>query len=144
MTKQHLQLSPADHDALLALLHKGTLPVKVFKRATALLALQRGHTFQQVAATVQVNHNTVAQWRRVYQIHGLQVLADKPRSGRPLQIEGLQRAKITALACSQAPAGHAQWSLRLLADKIVELGYCEHISHSQVRTILKKTNFSRT
>lgn len=144
MTKQHLQLSPTDQAHLELLLRKGTLAVKVFKRATALLALHRGHTLQQAAATVQVHHNTVAHWRNTYQAHGLQVLFDKPRSGRPIQIDGWQRAKITALACSQTPAGHAQWSLRLLAGKLVELGYCEQISHSQVRTVLKKTNCSRT
>ncbi len=78
MTKQHLQLSPTDQDHLELLLRKGTLPVKVFKRATALLALHRGHTLQHAAATVQVNHNTVAHWRNTYQTHGLQVLCDKP------------------------------------------------------------------
>jgi putative transposase len=61
-----------------------------------------------------------------------------------LVIDGLQRAKITALACSEAPEGHSQWSLRLLADKIVELAYCEHISHSEVGIILKKTMSSPT
>jgi putative transposase len=66
-------------------------------------------------------------------------LEDAPRSGRPIEIDGLQRAKVTALACSEAPAGHARWSLRLLADKVVELGYCKRISHVQVDKILKKT-----
>jgi hypothetical protein len=51
----------------------------------------------------------------------------------------LQCAKITALACSKATEGHSQWSLRLLAEKAVELEYCEHISHNQVGVILKKT-----
>lgn len=56
----------------------------------------------------------------------------------PIEIDGEQRAKITALAYSTPPEGHVEWSLRLLADKVVELGFSEHISHSQVRTILKK------
>ena len=54
--------------------------------------------------------------------------------------EGQTRAKLTALACSEAPDGHSQWSLRLLANKVVELGYCQHLSHTQVGTILKKTS----
>ncbi|MBI1878203.1 MAG: helix-turn-helix domain-containing protein, partial [Chloroflexi bacterium] len=65
---------------------------------------------------------------------------DKPRSGRPIEIDGRQRATITALACSTPPLGYGSWSLRLLADKAVELEYCEHISHSQVGDILKKTS----
>ena len=72
------------------------------------------------------------------------MLHDKPRSGRPIEIDGGQRAKVTALACSDAPTGHSRWALRLLADKAVELGYCEHLSHTQVKTILKKTPSSRT
>ena len=70
--------------------------------------------------------------------HRLSSLQDL-EAGRPLEIDGWQRAKITALACSQAPAGYERWTLRLLADKAVELGYCEHISHTEVSTILKKT-----
>ena len=65
---------------------------------------------------------------------------DAPRSGRPIEIDGTQRAKITALACSDAPEGHARWSLRLLAEKAVESGLCEHASHSLVADVLKKTN----
>lgn len=71
---------------------------------------------------------------------GLQCLHDKARSGRPIVIDGKQRAKVTALACSAAPEGHARWGLRLLADKVVELGYCDSISHTQVGNILKKTS----
>jgi putative transposase len=70
-------------------------------------------------------------------------LQDKPRSGRPVEIDGEQRAKITALACSETPDGRGKWSLRLLAEKIVELELCEEISHTQVGKILKKTNYSR-
>ncbi|MCA1556800.1 MAG: helix-turn-helix domain-containing protein, partial [Acidobacteria bacterium] len=71
-------------------------------------------------------------------------LHDKPRSGQPCRIDGVAYAKITALACSTAPAGHARWTLRLLADKAIELGFCESISHSTVQEVLKKTVSSRT
>ena len=67
---------------------------------------------------------------------------DKPRSGRPIEIDGEARAKVTALASSEPPEGHSQWGLRLLADKVVEVGYCEHLSHTHASTILKKTNSS--
>ncbi len=140
MTKEHVKLAAADQHYLESLLSKGSLSAKVFKRATALLELNRGKTLQQVANTLGVNYNTVASWRDHYNQAGLTCLQDAPRSGRPVEIDGKQRAKITALACSTAPEGHAKWSLRLLADRVVELGMCENISHTSVATILKKTS----
>jgi transposase len=89
---------------------------------------------------LKVTIPTISNWATQYQENGLQVLQDQPRAGRPVEIDGNQRAKITALACSQPPAGYAQWNLRLLANKVVELEYCKHISHTQVGQILKKTN----
>jgi len=83
---------------------------------------------------------TLSKWAAKYRETGLQVLQDQPRSGRPVEIDGNQRAKITALACSDPPEGYACWTLRLLADKVVELEYCDHISHTEVAAILKKTN----
>jgi transposase len=140
MKKQHLRLSDDDRTFLERLLSKGTLPVRKFKRATALLELDRGKTLQAVAATLDVNYNAVADWRDRYKAQGLSGLDDAPRSGRPVEIDGTARAKITALACSDAPEGHARWSLRLLADKAVESGLCEHVSHTVVGDILKKTS----
>ncbi len=140
MKKQHLTLTAADRTALESLLAKGTLPVKSFKRATALLELDRGQTLTAVAATLDVDYNTVAAWRNGYQATGLACLHDAPRSGRPIIIDGAQRAKITALACSDAPEGHARWSLRLLAEKVIEAGFCDTISHTMVGNVLKKTS----
>ena len=118
--------------------------VRCWQRAGALLDLDAGCTLQQAAARAGVNYNRVAAWRDNYKALGLAALQDKPRSGRPIQIDGQQRAQITALACSTPPEGHARWSLRLLADKVVELGYVEQVSHNHVKTILKKTNSNRT
>lgn len=139
MKKQHLTLSDDDRSTLEALLSKGTLSVRKFKRATALLELDRGKTLQDVAATLNVTYTTVGSWRDGYRAAGLSCLDDAPRSGRPTLIDGAQRAKITALACSDAPDGHARWSLRLLAEKVVEAGLCEHVSHTFVADVLKKT-----
>ena len=140
MKKQHLTLSDDHQRHLRQLLSKGTLPAKTFKRATALLELDEGKTFQEVAKTLDTNYNTVSAWAGKYQATQLAFLKDAPRSGRPIEISGQTRAKLTALACSEAPDGHSQWSLRLLANKVVELGYCQHLSHTQVGTILKKTS----
>ena len=121
------------------LTHKGQRSARQFKRATGLLELDRGKTLRAVAQTLGISHQVVSTWRDNYQREGVKALLDKPRPGRPIEIDGAQRAKITALACSKAPSGPSRWDLRLLADKAVALGYCDHISHTQVATILKNT-----
>lgn len=142
MKKEHLKLNEADKTYLENLLSKGSMTVKAYKRATALLELDRGKGYKEIAPALGVTYQTVSSWCDRYESEGLLFLKDAPRCGRPVEISGKQRAQITALACSEAPAGHVRWTLRLLADKAVELGYCEHISHSEVGLILKKTNSS--
>ena len=147
MNKQHIQLSPTDRAYLEALISKGELKAKTYRRALSLLELDRGQTYTAASKTVKITIATLSTLADQYRENGLQALYDRPRSGRPIQIDGEQRAKITALACSTPPEGHAEWSLRLLgllADKVVELGFSEQISHTHVRTILKKTYSSRT
>jgi len=140
MKKEHVKLSEEDRTYLENLLKKGSLRANTNKRALALLELDRGRTFTTVAETVGVTKQSPSTWAKKYKESGLEVLTDKPRPGRPTVIDGLQRAKITALACSDPPEGYARWSLRLLADKAVELEYVEAISYGEVRRILKKTN----
>ena len=139
MAKHNFQLTTADRDQLTVLLHKGVLPAKTFKRATALLELDRGRSRSETARTLNVSYPTITLWIKAYGERGLEMLADQPRSGRPNVIDGLQRARITALACSEPPEGHSRWSLRLLADKAVELDLVSGISHNHVGQILKKT-----
>ena len=138
--KHHLHLADAEVSSLTALVSSGHLPAKVFRRATALLELSRGKSLAEVATTLNTTYQTVAVWRDTYTARGLECVHDKARSGRPVVIDGAQRAKITALACSTPPQGHARWSLRLLADKAVELEYCAAVSHNAVKEILKKTS----
>ena len=140
MNKHHLTLSDTDRATLERLLSHGTLTARKFKRATALLELDRGKTLREVARTLQVTYPTVAAWREGYNATGLTCLDDAPRAGRPIEIDGTQRAKITALACSDAPEGHDRWTLRLLAEKVVEAGFCDHLSHTFVGNVLKKTS----
>ncbi len=104
-----------------------------------MVELDRGKTYTAVAETVHATLPTVSGRATKYRALGVAALYDKPRSGQPVEIDGQQRVKITALTCSAPPAGYARWSLRMLADKSVELGYCDHISHTEVSNILKKT-----
>ena len=140
MKKQHVKLKDEDREHLDELVSKGELKAKVYRRAFGLLELDRGKTYTEVSETLGVTIQTLSIWAAKYRENGLEVLHDKPRPGRPAEIDGIQRAKITALACSEPPEGYAQWGLRLLADKVVELGYCEQISHTEIGKILKKTN----
>lgn len=144
MHKSHLQLGDTDRQHLQGLVGKSLVSVKVHRRATALLALDQGGSLARAAAAARVNYNSVAAWRDRYKSEGLAAaLADRPRPGRPARIDGGQRAKVTALACSTPPEGHARWSLRLLAAKVVELGLVESLSHNHARAILKKTRSPR-
>jgi transposase len=138
--KQHVQLTQTDRNYLETLVSKGELKAKSYRRALRLLELDRGKTYTMVAETLGVVLPTLSLWAAQYREKGLKMLDDRPRSGRPIRISGEQRAKITALACSESPEGYARWHLRLLADKAVELGYCDEISHTEVANILKKTN----
>ena len=139
MKKQHVQLTKEDREQLERLIKKETLPTRVYRRALGLLELDRGKTYKAVVETLQVSRMSLTTWRKRYQAEGLKLLEDRPRSGRPPGFTGEQRAQITALACSDPPEGYGRWSLRLLADKVVEMGFCENISHTEVADILKKT-----
>lgn len=140
MKKQHVQLTEEDRKYLENLIKEGELATRVYRRALGLLELDRGKTYTAVTQTLQVSRMSLATWRKKYREEGLKCLTDKPRSGRPPGFSGEQRAQITALACSEPPQGYGRWSLRLLADKAVELGFCEYISHTEVGDILKKTH----
>lgn len=140
--RQYLQLSDEHHRFLTTFLAKGMLNARVARRVSALLQLHQGLDLNKIAASLGVVYQTVAEWRDKYFQNGLDFLTDKKRPGRPVKFDGEERAKITALACSQAPQGRGRWTLQLLADKAVELELVESISPSKVEEILKKTNLN--
>lgn len=144
MKKQHVELSEEDQTYLEALLSKGTMKVRKQNRVLGLLELHRGKTYESVVNLLRVSRPTVKNWADKYKSEGLSMLNDKQRPGRPIGLSGEDRAKITAVACSSPPEGYARWSLRLLADKLVELEIVESISFKQVGNILKKMNCSLT
>ena len=114
-------------------------------RARVLDLLAREEHPETIANLLKVGIATVYNIQKRFLDEGLEaVLKDKPRSGKPPVIKPEEKAKITALACSDAPAGYARWTLRLLADKAVEMSYIDSISAMEVGRILKKTLYSRT
>ena len=139
MKKQHIKLTEEERTTLTRIIDNGHQSGRIYKRALALLELDRGKTYKAVAETIGMTLVTVSALAKKYKVSGLECLKDKPRSGSPSRIDGVSRAKVTALACSKPPEGYSQWSLRLLANKAVELAYVEQISHTEVASILKKT-----
>lgn len=140
MKKSHVSLTDAHRKDLEKILSKGTSLARTFKRATALLELDNGQTYVATAVISKLSSTSLGKLSKRYASEGLACLYDNPRPGRPIKITAKQRDQITVLACESSPVGSSQWSLRLLADKVVELGYCDSISHSQVGEILKKEN----
>lgn len=137
-------LSAQERAELNQLTMQGSTQVRKLKRAQILLLADEHHsqgqkTDKEIAAKLDIGTATIERIRRHYVETGLEAaLNEKPRSGRPLVISGLERAKITALACSTPPVGHARWSLRLLAEKVVELEIVDTICYTSVGDILKK------
>lgn len=140
-TAQPLKLSKNELRSLTTITKRGAAAARTQTRARILDLLHRGQHPETISSVLQVSLQTVFKVKRRYLSDGLDAaLFDRPRSGRPVRIDGAQRARITALACSTPPEGRARWTLRLLADKAVELGYCERLSHNAVKEVLKKTN----
>jgi len=148
--KYQVKLSIAQREMLKELISSGTIKVRAYKRARVLLLSDENRAGgakpgSQIAEEVDLSLATVQRVRRQFVAHGLEAaLSEKPRAGAPRKFTERDRAKITALACAQPPEGHARWTLRLLAEKMVELELIESISHDTVDKVLKKTNFSLT
>lgn len=102
----------------------------------------QGLTDERIAAEVEVGIATVERVRKRFVEEGLAASLDphRPEKPRGHKIDGEVEAHLVALACSAAPAGKARWSLRLLADKLVELEYLPEVSHETVRQALKQTS----
>lgn len=143
-THLQLHLTSQQRKQLDRLVRSGTAQARALTKARLLLMTDysRGEhrTDEEIASVLGVSLPTVGRVRRRCVEGGLDAaLYDKPRSGRPPKITGEIEARLTVLACSDPPKGSARWTLRLLADKIVELGYLESISHVAISNRLKKT-----
>ena len=148
--KYHVKLSEAQRNELEKLTSSGTIRVRKYKRASVLLLADEAHkegckSDAEIVKQADISLATVGRIRRRFAEEGLEsALNEKPRPGQVRTFTGEQRAQITALACSEPPKGYARWSLRLLADKLVELGMVDSISHVTVQEVLQKTNCSLT
>ena len=142
-----VQLSAHERDRLQGIIRSGKHKARKITRCRILLLADgpNGKTDQEIADALNVCLATIFNIRRRYAQEGLErAISERPRSGQPPKFKGRSAAKITAIACSTPPDGRAKWSLRLLADRIVELKIADSISHQSVSNVLKKTNSNRT
>ncbi len=145
-------LTHAQREHLKSLIAAGTAPARKLTRARILLKADQspegpGWVDEQVADAVEVSQPTVCRVRKQYFEEGLQAALNRRPPNREYhrKLDGEQEARLIALACSEPPEGQARWSLRLLANRLVELEIVEEeVSYQTVRRTLKKTPSSRT
>ncbi len=143
MPKQPVHLNESQRQQLQELTRKGKVAVRTFKRAQILLLSNEDYKDNEIAQRVGVNVTTVERVRQKFVQDGLDTaLKEQERSGRPRKLNGKAEAMLVATACSDAPQGRAEWTMQLLAQRLVELKVVESISDETVRRVLKKTTSS--
>ena len=132
-----VRLTPEERNQLEHIVRAGKGSARVINRARILLKTGEGWSAPKVA------QGTVLNVKRRFAESGLDgVLKDRPQAHRYRKMDDRAEGHLIALACSPAPEGHDHWTLRLLADKVVELGLAPSLSHETVRLHLKKTSSS--
>ena len=143
--KNQVKLKPKEREALQQLISKGSEKARKITRCRILLLADEGKADARIIEALKVARNTIRTVRFRYVHEGLeQAINEQPRPGAPIKFSGRQKAKITAIACSKPPEGRNRWTLRLIADRVVELDMVDSISHQTVKRVLKKTNLSLT
>ena len=144
-----LKLTSEERTELAEVVRKGKASGWKIPRAQALLACDQGPfgpawSDDQIASAYGCTRRSVENWRKQAVLEGpLSLLERKPRSDKgSSKLDGEGQAQLTKLACSKPPQGQARWSLRLLANELVQLEIVEDISHETVRRAMKKTRSS--
>ena len=141
VSKYKVELTQSERSALIETSGRGKPLARTVKRALALLKADEGLADREVAEAVSISAATVARVRRRFAEEGVEAaINDRPRPGRGRKLNGRQEAHLVAITCSNAPEGHAHWTLQLLADQVVAMEFAGSISLETVRQILKRTN----
>lgn len=141
MKRYIVTLTEAERTELRKLISVGKGAARRLAHARVLLKADRGLTDELIAAEVEVGTATIERVRKRFVEGGLAASLDsrRPDNKREHKIDGEVEAHLIALACGAPPEGKARWSLRLLADKLVEMEYLPEVSHETVRQTLKQT-----
>lgn len=144
-----VELSQEERKELEVLIQKGKVAGYKIKHAQLLLKADEGDqgpswTDVQIAQAYDVCESTVRNLRKRLVEKGLEAALDREKRPRPpRKMDGEAEACLLALACSEPPSGYSRWSVRLLADRMVELEIVDSLSHMTVQRVMKKTNLNR-
>jgi len=149
MIRYTVKLTKSEVDELTSIINKGSHTSQTFRAAYILLNCDEGDysekvTNEQLSKVLKIGMRTIDRVKKKLIEEGLDACLERQPSQRVYEkkVDGDLEAKLVTLCCSEPPKGFAKWSLRLLADKMVELKYTESISHVTVRSVLKKTNLN--
>ena len=151
MKKYIVRLSVEEREILTKLINSGRGPARMFTRARILLKADQsdngpGWSDEKISEALDVTVQTVERVRKQLVEEGFDAVLSRRKYTQKVsrkKIDGDVEAHLVALSCSEPPPGRARWTLRLLADRIVELGYVQTISHEAVRQTFKKTKLNR-
>jgi len=151
MKKYIVRLSGEERKTLKKLLTSGRGPARMFTRARILLKADQSDdgpawSDEKISEAFDVTVQTVERVRKQLVEEGFESVLSRREYKQKVsrkKIDGEVEAHLVALSCSEPPEGRARWTLRLLADKVVELGYLESVSHEAIRQTLKKTKLNR-
>lgn len=147
MIKYKITLTETEHGQLIDIISKGAHSSQLYRTAYILLNCDEGKygdkiTGQQISKVLKVSMRMIDRIKQRFVEDGFEACLERKPIGQPKEgkVDGDLEARLIALSCSKAPKGFSRWSLRMLADKVVELKYTESISYETVRKVLKKTN----
>jgi len=150
MNKYRIGLTKSERAELMAVIDKGQHAAQTFRNAYILLNCDEGKyadkvTNEQISQVLKVGMRTIDRVKKKFIEGGMQAALSRTPSSRIYEkiVDGDIEAHLVALSCGTPPEGYGKWSLRLLADKMIELNYVESISYETIRRVLKKTSLSR-
>jgi transposase len=150
--RYRITLTKQERNELETLTKRGKTHARRFIHAHALLlsdTSENGPSWSvaDTAEALGISCRTIEHLKKRFVEDGFEAALERKKREKPpreVRFDGAFEARLTAMACSDVPEGHRRWTVRLLADKAVELNFAESVSHMTVQRILKKTNLSLT
>jgi transposase len=149
MIRYTIKLTKPEVTELMNIINKGSHTSQAFRTAYILLNCDEGEhsekaTNEQVSKVLKIGMRTIDRVKKRFIEQGMEAALERKPTTRVYEnkVDGNVEAKLIALCCGDPPEGRSKWSLRLLADKMVELDHVDYISHVTIREVLKKTNLS--
>jgi transposase len=139
--KYEINLSEEQRQELVDIVKKGSTKARIIRRAHTLLMAADGKTDEIIAKTLHISVATVERTRKQFCCENLAAtLTEKKRPGKPRKLTNYAEAYLIATTCSDAPTGSTRWTLRMLANQLVNLEIVDSLSKSTVGRVLKKTS----